>query len=146
MVGIVLLFCPLIGALADRYGRRRVMLAGAAGLAIVAYPAFSYLIASPTPERLVATQIVVALCMLIYTAPASAVLAELFPTRVRATGISLTYSLGVAIFGGFTPAIITALISWTAQPVAVAFYLMGAAVISLATVLTLTDRTGETLS
>lgn len=146
VVGIVLLFCPLIGALADRYGRRRVMLAGAAGLAIVAYPAFSYLIASPTPERLVATQIVVALCMLIYTAPASAVLAELFPTRVRATGISLTYSLGVAIFGGFTPAIITALISWTAQPVAVAFYLMGAAVISLATVLTLTDRTGETLS
>ena len=145
VIGTVLLFCPLIGALADRYGRRRIMLAGAAGLAVVAYPAFSYLIASPTPQRLVLTQIVVAVFMLIYTAPASAVLAELFPTQVRATGISLTYSLGVAIFGGFTPAIITALISWTGQPVTVAFYLMGAAVISFAAVLTLTDRTGEVL-
>ncbi|MBR0715620.1 hypothetical protein [Bradyrhizobium liaoningense] len=84
--------------------------------------------------------------MLIYTAPASAVLAELFPTKVRATGISLTYSLGVAIFGGFTPAIITALVNWTGRPIAVAFYLVGAALISLLTVLTLRDRTGEVLS
>ena len=146
VVGIVLLFCPLVGILADRYQRKRVMMAGALGLLAVAYPAFSYLIAAPTTEHLVITQIAVAVFMLIYTAPASAVLAELFPTPVRATGISLTYSLGVAVFGGFTPAIITALISWTAQPVSVAFYLMGAALISLITVLTLTDHTGEVLS
>jgi MFS transporter, MHS family, proline/betaine transporter len=146
VVGAVLLFCPLVGILADRYQRKRVMIVGALGLLVVAYPAFSYLIAAPTAEHLVATQIAVAVFMLIYTAPASAVLAELFPTPVRATGISLTYSLGVAVFGGFTPAIITALISWTAQPISVALYLMGAALISLATVLTLTDHTGETLS
>ena len=146
VVGTVLLFCPLVGVLADRYGRKRVMIAGALGLLVIPYPAFFYLIASPTAGHLVATQIAVAVFMLIYTAPASAVLAELFPTPVRATGISLTYSLGVAVFGGFTPAIITALIGWTAQPVAVAFYLMGAAIISLATVLTLKDRTGEVLS
>ena len=145
-VGTVLLFCPLIGVLADRFRRQRIMLVGAAGLAIVAYPAFAYLIASPTPERLVLSQIGVAVFMLIYTAPASAVLAEMFPTKVRATGISLTYSLGVAIFGGFTPAIITALINWTGRPIAVAFYLAIAALISLMTVLTLKDRTGEVLS
>jgi len=146
VVGSVLLFCPLVGMLADRYRRKRVMLVGALGMFAVAYPAFSYLISAPTAGHLVTTQIAVAVFMLIYTAPASAVLAELFPTPVRATGISLTYSLGVAIFGGFTPAIITALISWTAQPVSVAFYLMGAALISLVTVLTLQDRTGEVLS
>jgi MHS family proline/betaine transporter-like MFS transporter len=146
VVGSVLLFCPLVGILADRYRRKRVMMVGALGLAVVAYPAFSFLIAAPSTEHLVATQITVAIFMLIYTAPASAVLAELFPTPVRATGISLTYSLGVAVFGGFTPAIITALISWTGQPVSVAFYLIGAALISLVTVLTLTDHTGEVLS
>ena len=146
VVGIVLLFCPLVGLLADRFRRKSVMMVGALGLLIVAYPAFSYLIASPTPEHLVVTQIIVATFMLIYTAPASAVLAELFPTSVRATGISVTYSLGVAIFGGFTPAIITALISWTGAPVAVAYYLMGAALVSLVTVFTLTDHTGEVLS
>jgi MHS family proline/betaine transporter-like MFS transporter len=146
VVGSVLLFCPLAGILADRFGRKRVMIAGSLGLLAVAYPAFAFLIAAPTAGHLVATQIAVAVFMLIYTAPASAVLAELFPTPVRATGISLTYSLGVAVFGGFTPAIITALIGWTAQPVSVAFYLMGAALISLATVLTLKDHTGEVLS
>jgi MFS transporter, MHS family, proline/betaine transporter len=146
VVGTVLLFCPLVGVLADRYGRKRVMGAGAIGLLVVAYPAFSCLIASPTAGHLVATQIAVAVFMLIYTAPASAVLAELFPTPVRATGISLTYSLGVAVFGGFTPAIITALINWTGKPISVAFYLMGAATISLAMVFTLKDHTGEVLS
>ena len=146
VVGTVLLFCPLVGALADRFRRKHVMIVGALGLLVVAYPAFTYLIAAPSTDRLVATQITVAFFMLIYTAPASAVLAELFPTPVRATGISLTYSLGVAIFGGFTPAIITALIGWTGQPVAVAFYLMGAAFVSLIAVLLLTDHTGEVLS
>ena len=146
VVGTVLLFCPIVGILADRFRRKTVMMVGALGLLLSAYPAFSFLIASPTPEHVVMTQIVIATFMLIYTAPASAVLAELFPTAVRATGISVTYSLGVAIFGGFTPAIITALISWTAAPVSIAFYLMGAAVISLVTVLALTDHTGEQLS
>ncbi len=145
VVGTVLLFCPVVGILADRFQRKRVMIVGALGLVVIAYPAFSYLIAAPSTEHLITTQIAVAVCMLIYTAPASAVLAELFPTAVRATGISLTYSLGVAIFGGFTPAIITALIGSTGQPISVAFYLMGAATISLITMLMLKDRTGEVL-
>ena len=146
VVGAVLLFCPIVGVLADRFRRKNVMIVGALGLLVSAYPAFSFLIAWPTPEHVVITQIVIASFMLVYTAPASAVLAELFPTAVRATGISVTYSLGVAIFGGFTPAIITALISWTAAPVSVAFYLMGAAAVSLIAVIALTDRTGEILS
>jgi MHS family proline/betaine transporter-like MFS transporter len=145
VVGIVLFFCPLVGAAADRFRRKRVMIVGAVGLALVAYPAFAFLIAQPSPEHVVVTQIAVALFMLIYTAPASAVLAELFPTSVRATGVSLTYSLGVAIFGGFTPAMITALIGWTGQPVAIAYYLTAAALISLVAVLALKDRTGEVL-
>jgi MFS family permease len=146
VVGTVLFFCPLVGMLADRFRRKSVMIVGALGLGLVAYPAFSFLIASPTPQHVVITQIAVAVFMLIYTAPASAVLAEMFPTAVRATGVSVTYSLGVAIFGGFTPAIITALISWTGQSVAIAYYLAGAALISLLTVLTLKDHTGEALT
>jgi MHS family proline/betaine transporter-like MFS transporter len=145
-VGTILLFCPLVGIMADIFKRKRIMVFGALGLLAVAYPAFSYLIAAPSSERLVMTQIGVGVFMLIYTAPASAVLSELFPTAVRATGISLTYSLGVAIFGGFTPTIITWLISATGQPISVAYYLMGAAVISLVTVILLKDRTGEVLS
>jgi MFS family permease len=143
--GTVMFFCPLVGMLADRFSRKSVMVIGALGLLAVAYPAFSYLIAAPSTGRVVITQVSVAVFLLIYTAPAAAVLAELFPTAVRATGISISFSLGVTIFGGFTPLIVTALISWTKQPVSVAFYLMGAATISLITMILLRDRTGEVL-
>jgi MHS family proline/betaine transporter-like MFS transporter len=146
VVGTILMFCPLIGALADRYQRRRVMAVGALGLLVIAYPAFSFLIASPSPQHLVMTQIVFAFFMLIYTAPASTVLAELFPTEIRATGISISYSLGVATFGGFTPMILTALINETGAPVSVAYYLMGTSVISLITVLCLKDRSKDDLT
>jgi MFS transporter, MHS family, proline/betaine transporter len=144
--GTVMFFCPLVGMLSDRFSRKSVMVFGAVGLLTVAYPAFSYLIAAPSTERVVITQIGVAVFLLIYTAPAAAVLAELFPTVVRATGVSISFSLGVSIFGGFTPLILTALISWTKQPISVAFYLMGAATISLITIILLKDRTGEILS
>jgi hypothetical protein len=64
----------------------------------------------------------------------------------RLHGISLTYNLGVAIFSGFTPAITTAMVNWTGAPISLAFYLMGASLISSIAVLTLNDRTGEALS
>jgi MHS family proline/betaine transporter-like MFS transporter len=143
--GTVMFFCPLVGMLADRFSRKSVMVFGALGLLAVAYPAFSHLIAAPSTARVVITQVGVAVFLLIYAAPAAAVLAELFPTAVRATGISISFSLGVTIFGGFTPLIVTALINWTKQPISVAFYLMGAATISLITMILLKDRTGEVL-
>lgn len=146
VVGTVWLLCPLVGMLADRFQRRRVMLVGGLGMLCAAYPAYAYLIDAPDVNRLMITQTVLMIFFLIYSTPASAVLAELFSTPVRATGISLTYSLGVTIFGGFTPAIITALVDWTGKPIAVAFYLMGAACVSSIAVFALTDRTGEALS
>jgi MHS family proline/betaine transporter-like MFS transporter len=57
----------------------------------------------------------------------------------------VAYSVGVTLFGGFTPAIITALAGWTGSPISVAFYLMGAASMSAIAVFILKDRTAEAL-
>ena len=62
-------------------------------------------------------------------------LAEIFPVEVRATGMSLVYALGVAIFGGFGQFIVTWLIQATGSPIAPAWYVMACA---LATILSLT--------
>ena len=59
-------------------------------------------------------------------------LAEIFPVEVRATGMSLVYALGVAIFGGFGQFIVTWLIGLTGSPLAPAYYVMACA---LATIL-----------
>jgi MHS family proline/betaine transporter-like MFS transporter len=39
-------------------------------------------------------------------------LAELFPTRVRYTAMSMAFNLGIGFFGGFTPFIIQAIGLW----------------------------------
>ena len=61
-----------------------------------------------------------------------ALMSELFPTRMRTTGLSISYSFGVAIFGGFAPFINAWLIAVTGSKLAPSFYLMLAAAISLA--------------
>jgi MHS family proline/betaine transporter-like MFS transporter len=42
-----------------------------------------------------------------FTSVAPTVLSELFPTRVRVTGVSLVYNAAFTIFGGFAPAILS---------------------------------------
>jgi MHS family proline/betaine transporter-like MFS transporter len=83
--------------------------------------------------------------MALYTGPASALIAELFPTRVRSTGTAITYGLAVAIFGGFTPAIISALVNYTGNKLSVALWLMAAAAISFVALIFVKDRSRQEL-
>jgi MHS family proline/betaine transporter-like MFS transporter len=66
---------------------------------------------------------------------------ELFVTRVRYSGFSVGYNVAVAGFGGTTPYVVTWLTGATGV-MAPAFYLMGAAALSLLTVLGLRETAG----
>jgi MHS family proline/betaine transporter-like MFS transporter len=64
----------------------------------------------------------------------STFLSELFPTRLRYSGLSLTYGVGTAVVGGLTPLIATALVESrdTLAPMAGAMVvLLALAVLSL---------------
>jgi MHS family citrate/tricarballylate:H+ symporter-like MFS transporter len=63
-----------------------------------------------------------------------AFLTEIMPENVRTTGFSVAFSLATAIFGGFTPAISTALIRATGSRAMPALWLSIAAVLGLAAV------------
>jgi MFS transporter, MHS family, proline/betaine transporter len=124
MAGIMtLIAAPIGGALSDKIGRRTVAAISYLLILLLIYPAFLYLNASPTLGTLLAVVAVLAIT-----------LAEIFPAEVRATGMSLVYALGVAIFGGFGQFIVTWLISATGSPIAPAYYVMAC---SLATLLAL---------
>jgi MHS family proline/betaine transporter-like MFS transporter len=127
---VMLVVCPLAGRLTDAIGRSRCLLLGAVGIGVVAYPAFRFLIDHPGLGSLCLAQSAIAVFLALYASTASTVLGELFPTAVRATGVSLSYSAGVTIFGGFTPAVITALLAYSGNKMAIAYYLIGAAVVS----------------
>jgi len=62
-------------------------------------------------------------------------MSELFVTRVRTTGLSVSYSVAVAVFGGFAPLVNTFLIELLENNNAPAYYVLGAATISMAAII-----------
>jgi MHS family citrate/tricarballylate:H+ symporter-like MFS transporter len=67
-------------------------------------------------------------------------LTEIMPAHVRISGFSVAYSLATGLFGGFTPAIATYLISATGDKAIPGAWLMVAASIGLTSVLTFALR------
>lgn len=142
-VGLIqMLIAPVMGHLSDRFGRVRIMLTAAVLLLLTVYPMFSILVAKPTFGTLLAVEMVFGLLMTAYFAPVPAILSELFPTRTRTTGLSLSYNTAVTIFGGFAPFILTWLISVTNDKLSPSYYLLFAAVISISALIATRVRLG----
>ena len=74
-----------------------------------------------------------------------ATMSEVFPTAVRTTGVSVSFGLATAVFGGFGPFISTWLISLTGSKIAPAGFLMAAALLSLATLLSVKETAYDEL-
>lgn len=108
------------------------MAAPAVGILVLIHPAFAYPVAHPGFGTLIAVQIVCAFLMTGYFAGLPALLSRVFPVQTRTTGMSLAYNVGVTIFGGFGPFIIAWLIRAAGMKTAPSFYVMFAAVLSLA--------------
>ncbi len=128
---VTLVVAPLSGALSDRIGRRPVAGVSYLLIALLIYPAFLLINASPTLGTLLSVVAVLAALNAAGGAPSILTLTEIFPTEVRATGMSLVYAVGVAIFGGFGQFIVTWLIQALATPIAPAYYVMACCISSL---------------
>jgi MHS family alpha-ketoglutarate permease-like MFS transporter len=103
MVGCVafMLVQPAWGALSDRIGRKPNLLIGAVGSALVIAPLLMLIDGGFWSVTMAICGGLVVLAA--WTSIAPAVYAELFPTRIRATGVAIPYSLTVALFGGTAP-------------------------------------------
>lgn len=143
---VTLVAAPIGGALSDIYGRKTVAAVSYLLILVLIYPAFLYLNASPTVATLLT--IVAALAVLNATGGATIIitLAEIFPVEVRATGMSLVYALGVAIFGGFGQFIVTWLIAATGSPIAPAYYVMACALATVAALAVIPEMKGKALA
>ncbi len=128
--GLQFIFSPLMGALSDRLGRIRIMLGTSIFMGVTIYPMFAWLQAHPTVASLVVLQSVAGILKAAYSGPMPALMSEIFPTRVRSTGLSIGYALGVTLFGGFAPTIVEASIHVTGDKLAPSYYVLLAAVLS----------------
>jgi MHS family proline/betaine transporter-like MFS transporter len=130
-MGILVLVMPAAGALSDRLGRKPVLLGSALGLLVLAWPLF-WLIHHPAWSLMLLGQLGFAVLVGLYLGPIPAVTAEAFPARVRVSALAIGYNAAVGILGGITPMAITSLLAWSHNPLTPAYYLMGAAAVSLA--------------
>jgi MFS family permease len=136
-------FAPFVGLLSDRVGRKPLILWSRVFLVVLIYPGFLWLNASPTPAVLFIVLGVLSLGLVGQTVPGITMLPEMFPKPVRASGMSLVYSVGVALFGGFAPFISTWLLNATGSKLAPAWYLVVMTLVSLLGLLWLRDHTGR---
>lgn len=131
--GLLLMFgAPLFGHLSDSLGRVRIMTVVCALFAVSAYPAFVLLVGNPSLIAIVLIVCWLSLLKAAYSGTLPALMAEIFPTQTRGTGMALSYNIGVPIFGGFAPLIATWLIAATGSNLAPGFYLIVTSLLSLA--------------
>jgi MFS transporter, MHS family, proline/betaine transporter len=128
---IQIVLIPLVGAFSDKFGRLPIACAATGAILLTIYPMFAWLAAVPTLETLLIVQAIIGFLVAAYGGAIPALMSELFPTRIRTTAMSISYSFGVAIFGGFAPFINAWLIEVTGSKLAPSYYFMLAAVVSL---------------
>jgi MFS transporter, MHS family, proline/betaine transporter len=116
LVGLAV--APGFGRISDRVGRRSVLIAGVLAL-LLTLPAFSLVQRGKTGGLLVAFSL---MGLALGTLAQSSFLAELFSTTLRYSGLSLTYGLASALFGGTAPALSTLLVRRTGGALLPAWY------------------------
>ncbi|QYX80925.1 MFS transporter [Streptomyces akebiae] len=116
--------------LADRVGRRPLMLTGAVGCVVWAVPMYGSL--STGNGYVITGAYTVGLMLLaLMFSPVAAFLAELFPARLRYTGASAAFILANTLGGGFAPLVATWLNSQWSSPLVLGFYTGGLCLVSL---------------
>jgi MHS family proline/betaine transporter-like MFS transporter len=129
---VLTLGTPVVGLLADRHGRIRIMVTAAALIGVSAVPLYVWVTSAPSFLTLTAAMTILGLLKAAYFGALPSVMADAFPPHTRATGLSFGYNATVGVFGGFTPTIAAALVATTGSPVSPGFYLVLTAGLSIA--------------
>lgn len=118
----------LFAILSDKVGREKVMKFAFIAFVIVSYPVFfqCYVVAI-TCWHTFSFIIPIAASL----GPVSALMCELFPTKVRYSGFGLSRNIAAGFFGGLAPFICTTIIKVTGQETSASFYMIFCALIGL---------------
>lgn len=134
------IWLPLMGTLSDRVGRKPLLVVFTVLTILTAYPAMTWLVGAPSFARMMMVELWLSFLYASYNGAMVVALTEVMPVEVRTAGFSLAYSLATALFGGFTPAVATALIAWTGNKGAPALWMTCAAACGLVATLALYRR------
>jgi MFS family permease len=129
------------GLLSDRLGRRAVMLTGAVLVVVLAVPLLDLLQDPGVPAAVQGAAVLGAGAVVgLLAGPGPAMLSEMFPARVRCTGLGLAYALSNAVFSGCAGLVITETVERTGNVDVPAYYAAGACAVSAAALVSLPGR------
>nr|WP_314144963.1 MFS transporter [uncultured Rhodococcus sp.] len=139
-------FCtiPLVGRLADRVGRRPVYFAGAVTAATWGFFAFPMMNSGHNVVIMLAIIIGLMFHAFMY-ATQPAIMAEMFPTRMRYSGVSLGYQVTSIVAGSLAPIIAVKLLDIYGSSVPIAVYLAVACAITVVAVVVARETKGLAL-
>jgi MFS transporter, MHS family, proline/betaine transporter len=145
-IGLVALMAliPFTAVLSDRIGRKPLLIASSALIALLTYPLF-LLASTQVLVFIVLAQVLFGVIISLFSGPGPAALVEMFPTNVRYSALGVSYNIAVAAFGGTAPFIATYLISRTGSNFSPSYYLIAAAVVTLVVVSTMKETYREPL-
>jgi len=128
---LLVVLSPLSGLLADRLPRRKPLVLLTSGcMALLVYPAFLMITRMHSVWSVLCSVGVVSALLALGASAGTVLVLEALPPRVRASGLALSYALGVALFGGTAQFICTGLVKWTGDPMSAAWYVVVACLLS----------------
>lgn len=117
------------GWLGDRIPPRYLVRAGVTLLLLLAYPFYSAL--ETRAMNLTLVLVLAGLSAGLTNGAFAVLLTDLFPTRIRFTGVALVFNISFTIFSGTAPLVATALIKRTGQATSPAMLMIGSSVLAL---------------
>jgi MFS family permease len=134
----------LVAWLSDRVPRKPLALVGTALLVLLAWPFFAA--AQSRSIDLLALFALAGVVGSICAGTVIAISADLFPTRIRFSGVALSYNLAFTLFSGLAPVIAALLAQRTGVAATAAYYMIGCAALSFGAALVMNRYDGRILA
>ncbi|SIO37466.1 MFS transporter, MHS family, proline/betaine transporter [Burkholderia sp. GAS332] len=144
---VMVLMMPMTlaaGHLSDKIGRKPVMLFGCVGLLVLSIPAL-LLIRMGAMLPVFGGLMILGVLLSCFTGVMPSALPALFPTKIRYGALAIGFNISVSLFGGTTPLVTAWLVDSTGNLMMPAYYLMGASLIGIVSVLALRETARKPL-